>query len=286
MESYTIVCVGLFAFGLIAGCSPMRLVNATVSGSSYVVDKDVPYGELPRQRLDVYRPREAASPGAPAPIVVFFYGGSWQGGSKDVYPFVAEALASKGFLTVIPDYRVYPEVMFPAFVQDAAAVVRWAHDNAAALGADPRRIYLMGHSAGAHIAVLLTLDPRYLRAVGLDRSDVRATVGLAGPYDFLPFHSRTIRALFGPSDGWPDTQPINFVDGREPPLLLLSGAWDTTVSPGNTRRLIARVCQRGGNARATIYPGIGHGLILGALSRPLRPILPVFGDVTRFLQEH
>jgi len=155
MEWSLIVGIGIVALGFIAGCSPLGLLNRAAAFSEARATRDVPYGGLPRQRLDLYRAPEV---GAPAPVVIFFYGGSWQRGDKSDYPFVGDAFASRGFLTLIPNYRVHPEVRFPAFVEDGAEVVRWARDHAAELGADPQRIYLLGHSAGAHIAALLALD--------------------------------------------------------------------------------------------------------------------------------
>jgi len=273
----------VFVGGLVLGCSPIRVINATVRPSTYTLARDLPYGELARQRLDVYRP---AARTEPLPVVIFLYGGSWQRGSKETYPFIGDALTSRGLVAVVPDYRVYPEVKFPAFVEDGARVVRWVRDHAAEIGGDPERIYLMGHSAGAHIAALLVLDPHYLRAVGLERSSVRGMIGLSGPYDFLPFHSETIRTLFGSPNGWAETQPINFVDGKAPPMLLLTGNWDDTVSPGNTRRMVARICERGGNARAVFYRGIGHSLLIASIARPFRLVAPVLSDVTKFIAEH
>lgn len=277
-----IFAVAIVALGFVAGCSPLALLNRATALTGTRASRDIPYGELPRQRLDLYRGPEVKPP---APVLIFFYGGSWQRGDKADYPFLGDALAAQGFLTLVADYRVYPDVKFPAFVEDGARVVRWARDHVAELGGDPKRIYLMGHSAGAHIAALLALDEHYLRDVGLDRSAVRGVVGIAGPYDFLPFHSETLKTLFGPAEAWPTTQPINFVDGREPPMLLLAGGWDKTVRPGNTRRLVARICERGGNAQAIIYPYLGHVTILGALSRPLRRIAPVLRDTVTFLKE-
>src|SRR5687767_4233845 len=147
-----------------SGCSRFDLLNAMVPTGGYVRTRDVAYGTLPRQKLDVYRPRGATSL---SPLVVFFYGGDWQTGSKRDYRFVTQALASRGFVAVMPDYRLYPEAVFPAFVEDGALAVRWARNHAALIGGDGRRIHLMGHSAGAHIAALLTLDEHYLRDVGL-----------------------------------------------------------------------------------------------------------------------
>ncbi|MGH7897891.1 MAG: alpha/beta hydrolase [Candidatus Binatia bacterium] len=275
--------VGLVAIAFLAGCSPIGFVNRALPSAGIDVRRDIAYGEHPRQRLDVYR---RANGVGPAPVVVFFYGGSWQAGDRGHYPFVADALASEGFVTVVPDYRTHPDVKFPVFMEDAARVVRWCRDHVAELGGDPTRIYLMGHSAGGHIAVLLAVDERYLEQAGLDRSAIRAVVGIAGPYDFLPFRSDTLRTLFGPEEGWPTTQPINFIDGREPPMLLLHGSWDTTVGPGNARRLTDRICQHGGSARAIFYPYVGHMTIIGAFSRPLRWIAPVLRDTVTFLKEN
>ena len=177
---HRIVCLTLLLLCLVlGGCSKFDLLNAAVPRGGYALDRDVAYGPLPRQRLDVYRPRERVKP---AGVVVFFYGGDWQNGSKADYRFVGQALASRGFVAVLPDYRLYPQVTFPAFVEDGALAVRWAHDH---LG-DAGPLHLMGHSAGAHVAALLALDDHYLKNVGLDRGAVRAAALLSGPYNFVP----------------------------------------------------------------------------------------------------
>ena len=221
----------IFSFLLSTGCTRFDLLNATIPSCDYLRTTDLPYGDHARQKLDVYRPRNAA-PGTP--VVVFFYGGDWQYGRRDDYRFVGEALSSRGFIAVLPDYRLYPEVTFPAFVEDSDRAVRWVHDNAARLGGDKARIYIMGHSAGAHIAALLTLDPHYLRNVGLDENNIRATAALSGPYDFIPPQSD--RPVFGK----PTTQsamdphkPINFVHASAPPMLLFQGLKDDIVEPAN-----------------------------------------------------
>lgn len=273
----------LGAFALLAGCTPLGVLNALVLARDYDERPNLRYGELPRQQLDVYQPHGAP---IPAPVVIFFYGGRWQTGSKSDYRFVGEALASKGFVAVLPDYRLYPEVKFPVFVEDAALSVRWVHDHAASFGGDPQRIYLMGHSAGAHIAALLNLDEHYLRAVGMDPHGIRAMAGLAGPYDFLPFEDADLRALFGPPQGWPSTQPINFVDGTEPPMLLLQGEADTTVKPRNATSLAAKIRQAGGSVKVVMYPNLNHWSILLALAAPFRGLAPVLGDVTAFFRRH
>jgi acetyl esterase/lipase len=240
----------------------------------------IAYGGDARQRLDVYRPTGV---GGARPMAVFFYGGRWDSGDRGLYSFVGEALTAQGLVVVIPDYRLHPEVVFPAFVDDGALAVRWARDHAAALGGDPERIFLIGHSAGAHIALLLTLDERYLRAAGVPRSALRGAVGIAGPYDFLPLRP-DLRPIFGPPGRWPDSQPIRFVDGDEPPVLLLSAGTDRVVDPHNAPNLAARIRQMGGRVEHIEYPRLGHLSVLLALASPLRRLGPVRRDVGAFLR--
>jgi acetyl esterase/lipase len=273
------------AFGLLPllmACQPLRLLNAVVPSSRWVHARDVTFGADERLRLDVYGGRPE---GESAPIVVFFYGGSWQSGHRADYAFVGKALASRGFVVVIPDYRVYPPHGFPVFLEDAALAVRWAREHAGEIGGDPRRLFVMGHSAGAHIAAMLVADGRYLRTVGLDGGAIRGVVGLAGPYDFLPLKDPALKALFGPEDGHPTTQPVTFVDGDEPPMLLLHGKADRTVGPRNSRRLAKRIRERGGEVEEIVYERVGHAGILLALAAPFRFWAPVLHDVTRFVRE-
>ena len=249
---------------------------------SYRAVTDIAYGEGARRTLDVYRPA-AATPGAP--VVVFFYGGSWDSGDKGFYRFVGAALASQGVVAVIPDYRVYPEVRYPGFIQDAALAVAWAKAHAADYGGDPDRLVLMGHSAGAHIAAMLAYDRRWLNADGLDPArDLRAMVGVSGPYDFLPLHSDKLKIIFGPEETRGDTQPINHVDGRGPPGLFHTGGGDTVVDPRNSLRLAARIVAAGGQATARIYPGVSHSGTITALLPIFRGRAPVLADALAFIR--
>lgn len=233
------------------------------------------YGDAPRQRLDVYAPPAADH----APVVVFFYGGRWSEGRREDYRFVGAALAEAGIVTIIPDYRLYPEVRFPAFVEDGAAAVAWALDQAEAFGGAPDRLYLMGHSAGAHIAALLALDRRYLGAAA-DR--LAGWIGLAGPYDFLPLEAADLRDMFGPPERFPRSQPVRFARAGAPPALLLHGRDDATVSPDNSRSLAAALRDAGSDVRLTLYDGVGHAALVGALARPLGFVAPVREAVVRF----
>lgn len=244
--------------GLLAACSPAGLLNATVPEGGLTVERDLAYGPGSRCRMDVYRPAAgAASSGLP--LIVFHYGGAWRSGSKSLYPFVAAPLARRGAVVAVPDYRLYPEVVFPGFLDDCAAAVAFAAANAGAWGADPRRLVLLGHSAGAYNAAMLLLDPRRLEAAGAPRP--AGGVLLAGPYDFLPITDPDIVPIF--PDPGPQTQPVTYADGRNPPLLLLAGDEDRTVRPRNTTALAARVRAAGGPVEARLLPGLGHiGIIL------------------------
>jgi acetyl esterase/lipase len=263
----------------LAGCNPASPLNALARRDGLEVSASLAYAAGPRQTLDVYRPRDAKN----APVIVFFYGGSWQYGDKETYLFVATSLARKGYVTVVPDYRVYPEVRFPAFLDDGAQAVRWVAQNAAKLGGNPDRIVLMGHSAGAYIAAMLALDPQWLDAVGLDpRRDLAGLVGVAGPYDFLPIHDPALQLIFGGPDRV-ITQPINFVRGGEPPALLLTGSADSTVDPGNSVRLASKLRAAGGDARDIIYPGVKHLTVIGAFAPVLRFLAPALSDLDTFI---
>ncbi|PWC38517.1 alpha/beta hydrolase [Azospirillum sp. TSO22-1] len=262
---------------MLPACSPLGLVDALTPRDGYRLEADLPYGPLPRQRLDLYRP-DRPKPGAPT--VVFFYGGAWEFGDKGNYRFVAQALAARGYTVAVPDYRLYPEVRYPAFLEDGAAAVAWVRRTAA--GGGP--LALMGHSAGAYIAVMLTVDRRWLNAAGTDPcAAVASTVGISGPYDFLPLTERNLMEIFGPEDGRPQTQPVTHVDGRAPPLLLLAGDADTRVRPRNSASLAGRMRERGGRAETILYPGLGHVQTVAAFARPLRWLAPVLDDVDRFL---
>ncbi|HEY4031143.1 MAG TPA: alpha/beta hydrolase [Caulobacteraceae bacterium] len=272
---------GVLAVGL-GGCSATDLLANLTANPSIAVERGLPYASGPRRTLDVYQPPGAVAGGRP--VVVFLYGGGWDAGDKKDYRFVGQTLAAQGFVAILPDYRLYPEVRYPAFLQDSAVAVRWARDHAAEHGGDPAKLFLMGHSAGAYNAVMLGVDRRWLSAVDMDPArDLRGVIGLAGPYDFLPLHSDELKTIFGPPEARPDTQPINHVDGRAPPLLLITDAGDKVVDPGNTQRMAARVRERGGRVEAVTFPGLSHALILGAIAHPIRFLAPVVRLVRDFV---
>ena len=274
------VAVLLLGCAGLAGCSAPDLVNVLTPRDGYSVRRDLAYGAQPRRRLDVYLPDGAA---ADASVVIFFYGGNWQSGDRADYRFVAQAFASRGYVAVVPDYGLFPPTRYPGFLQDAAAAVAWTRENLRTPMGAVRPIFLAGHSAGAYIAVMLALDERWLEQEGAGGA-VSAAVGLAGPYDFLPLRDPTLMQVFGPEDARPATQPINYVDGTEPPLLLITGDADTTVRPANTTRLAARIAERGGVVETRVYEDVGHISLVAAFASPLRGLAPVLDDVDAFFK--
>lgn len=271
------------ASGLLAACSGQFWVNTLVPRWGYQRHADIAYGTDPRQRLDVYVP-DTPAPGHP--VVVFFYGGSWQEGSKDGYRFVGQALASRGITAVLPDYRLYPQVRFPSFVEDSAAAVAWVHAHISDYDGAACHLFVAGHSAGAYNAAMLATDGRYLAADGLSVADLSGFIGMSGPYDFLPIKDPTLQAIFAPRARWPRTQPIHFVSGDEPPMLLLHGAADQTVFPKNSKNLAAAVNASGGNAKVKIYPGVNHVMLVAPLAATLRFKGDELDQIADFVTDH
>ncbi|HMN93287.1 MAG TPA: alpha/beta hydrolase [Hydrogenophaga sp.] len=277
---------GLGLLPLLQACSPLRLINATVPDDTHRLQADLAYGALPRQRSDVYLPGPAATG---RPLVVFFYGGSWQNGSRKNYRFVGEALASRGIVTVVADYRLSPEVRYPAFLEDSALALRWALAQADGWNVDNRRVYLMGHSAGAYNAAMLALDPRWLAPHSLNPAGLAGWIGLAGPYDFLPIRAAGVRRVFGWPDTPADSQPLFHVRRPGPALpphrvLLLAARQDRLVDPQrNTVGLAQALGQRGVAVESELLDGVGHATLIGALAPPLRDRAPVLERLTGFV---
>ena len=278
----TLRCLSMFIAALFAlsACSPFSILNVTIGEDEFTVQSGIRYGPETRHALDVYVPKRR---NGPSPVVVFFYGGSWQGGKRADYLFVADALASLGYVAIVPDYRLFPDVRFPVFVEDGAKAVHWVLDHVADFGGDPDRLYLMGHSAGAHIAAMLTLDESYLAAEGVPVSRIRGTIGLAGPYAFYPSRTASVAPIFAHLADEDAARPIVFVDGDEAPMLLLHGEDDDTVFASNTVNLSNTVRDAGGSARHIIYSEVGHLGILLALTTPFRDRAPVLSDTAAFI---
>jgi len=247
----------------LGACAPAGLAAALTRHGGTAREEGLPYGPLPRHRLDLYTPPDLAER---APLVVFVPGGGWRAEERADYRFVAYPLAGLGCRVAVIDYRLWPQVRFPDFVEDTALAVRFL-----AARQPRRRLVLMGHSAGAFNAACVALDPRW---GAQDR--VRGFVGLAGPYDFgaqevdpPDIFAGTPHVLAAPAPLGPAT----------PPMLLLHGAADTTVRPQHSSDLAARARAAGVPARHVAYPGMSHVGIVAALADPVRLLGLAGGDV-------
>ncbi len=265
--------------------APMALINGIVAHDRFTLTEDLHYGALPRQVLDVYTPKGAFD----APVIVFVHGGYWHGGDKSEYRFLAESFVQHGYVFVAINYRLAPGTVFPGFVQDAARAVRWVSGHIRRFGGDPERVALVGHSSGAHTVSLLSVDASYLEGVGLSRDRIRASVGISGPYDFITVFDtdEKVRLAMGDPGAWPSTQPVNLVDGLNPPLMLMHGMRDAIVHPLNAQRLHDRVLESGSITELRLYAGLDHFMILGVMSKLARFLEPaVLDDLVVFLRQH
>lgn len=267
---------------LVSACSPVKLLNALTPENTFEQHAGIAYGDDPRQRLDVYVPRQGL---ADAPVVVFFYGGSWNSGAREDYAFVGEALASRGIVAVVADYRLYPQVRYPLFLEDGARAVAWTRAHIREFSGNPQRLYLMGHSSGGYNAAMLALDGNLLGAVGMSPKDLSGWIGLAGPYDFLPIKNPDVRPVFFWPDSPPQSQPINHVSRGAPPALLIAASEDDLVNPTrNTGGLARKLRAAGVPVQDLYYSRPNHITLVATLSRPLRRLAPVLDQVVGFIE--
>ena len=266
---------------LLGGCSALAPVNWLVPSSGYDALEGLSYGELPRQRLDVYLPAELKPD---APVVVFYYGGSWRNGERADYRFVGQALASRGMIAVIPDYRLYPEVRYPEFLRDSAKALAWTQAHRSEWRSQNGPLFVMGHSAGAYNAAMLALDERWLAQQGHHITELAGWVGLAGPYDFIPLKDKSVQPVFHHPDVPPDSQPIAHASARAPRTFLGVANFDAQVNPDtNSGHLASKLESLGVPVIFKRYEGVDHLTLIGAFSRPLHRMAPVLDDVAAFV---
>ena len=270
--------LSLLVAGPAAGLFAPAEATAQLFGGQALA-RDIAFGPAARHRLDIYAPPRD---GTRRPVILFIYGGSWSSGSKETYGFVGSALAARGFVTVIADYRLVPEVRFPGFVEDGALALRFIRQSIATYGGDPQRIFVLGHSAGAYNAVMLALDPRFLASAGVPSGTIRRVAALSGPYDFLPLDHPSTIAAFGQARDLARTQPVNLARRGAPPMLLGTGTADTTVLPRNSEALARRLQTAGARVELRRYEGVGHPGTILAFNTLFGGTAPTLADVTRF----
>jgi acetyl esterase/lipase len=266
-----------------AACTPLDAFNKVIpyDEGSVQIAQNVAYGPNKRQQLDIYGPRDLRKS---APVVVFYYGGSWNSGRRQDYAFVGHALAAEGFVTVIPDYRLVPAIAYPVFLEDCASALAWVHREIEIHGGDASRLFLVGHSAGAYNAMMLATAGELLAPHGLTSAEIAGVAALAGPYDFLPLRYRATKQAFAGVSDLQATQPINRLTAEAPPLFLASGADDTLVEPRNSAVLAQRAREIGVPVVEKSYPGVGHAGLLLALAQPLREHAPVLANMLSFFR--
>lgn len=266
----------------LASCSGADVINGLTPEDGFSLQKDLAYGASPRQKLDIYYPPKISNK---TPVVVFFYGGSWQWGSKSDYLFVGEALTSMGYIAVIPDYRLAPEVKYPAFIEDSAMAVTWVHKNIGKSHANPNNLFLIGHSAGAYNAVMLGLDRRYMQMAGGDTGWIKGIVGISGPYNFLPLRDPKIKNVFSSEADLRKTQPITYARPGAPPMFLATGKMDSVVHPRNSYTLYMALQELGNDVTYKEYDQLSHETILVELTPRFSNRNVLREDVQDFIED-
>jgi acetyl esterase/lipase len=272
MKFILFLCMNL----LLSACTSVgfMLANANVFYADMTVKRNIPFGDKPYLTLDLYRSKNKDN----HRVLIFYYGGGWTAGKKEDYAFVADRFTREGYTVVIPDYGKYPDVTYPTFVEQSARAVAWVHQHVTY-----DKLFLMGHSAGAYNAVMLATNPRFLAAYELKQSDIDGVIGLAGPYGFTP-DSKKYRAIFSNMGDYKQMNVSTFVTGNEPPMLLLHGATDETVSAENSYVLANNLRASGASAEIITYPDLGHLKIIGALAERWKDDAPIARDASTFME--
>ena len=241
---------------------------------------DISFGQQNWQKLDVYPQDEAA------PVVVFIHGGSWRHGRKDQYRFAADAFHRQGYTVVVPDYVKYPDerAKYPSFAIDGAKAVAWVKDNIDQYNGDATKVFVAGHSAGAHTALMLATDKQFLNAEGLTPKDLSGVIGIAGPYSFIPDWEVT-QAVFGPPQNYPLMDALNYVDGDEPSTLLLHSSADVQVGQYNQEKLSSALQDKGVDVEAVFYQTPSHIDMVTHLHPWFEKQDSLMSDINQFIQK-
>tara|TARA_Y100000589_G_scaffold107115_1_gene101644 strand:+ start:186 stop:1223 length:1038 start_codon:yes stop_codon:yes gene_type:complete len=255
-------------------------------GASYpkVSEKlDLSYGPHPRHVLDVVTSDACRN----APVILFFHGGSWRWGQKDYHREIGRQFAKKGVVFATANYRLHPEVTFPSFPEDAARAASWVRKEIDSHGGDGENLFLMGHSAGAHSACMVALDPVYLAKWKGNLSWIRGVIAMSAPYKFDPEKEFLYRSVFPESLDRNSTMPAYRVGRRDaPPFLLMHGRFDPLIRYELSEAFAGAIRESGGIALNKVYASHGHfSLIRRTTSWHLWP-QPLLRDVLEFVEAH
>ncbi|HEX7380978.1 MAG TPA: alpha/beta hydrolase [Nevskiaceae bacterium] len=264
----------------LAACVNEQALNQVPAQTSVRVTPGVTYDAARGLKLDVYAPAAARH----APLVLFFFGDRWQRGTRADYRFVGQALADQGFVAMVADTGRYPPATWRKILADGAHAVVWAQAHASDYGADGQHPFLMGYSSGAYDAAMLALDPHWLQGAGGSRDALAGAIGIAGPYAFLPITAPDLRAIFAPPETWPQTQPLFWVDGGNPPMLLIASRADRIVDWDSTARLFDRIKRRGGPVEEVLYDALSHRALVASLAPGQQAQADVMANVAKFIR--
>jgi acetyl esterase/lipase len=275
----------------LVSCTPRQILNGVSNTRERQVTtlKDLSYGALERQKLDVYLPTALQTKEKNIPMIFFVHGGSWSNGSKEDYKFLGEAITKQGLGLAVINYRLVPSVTYPAFVEDTQLAMRWVHDHATDWGVNPDKIFLMGHSAGAFNVAAAIVDTERLKAVGLKASDFAGVIGVAGPYDFEFKGQYTERVFKGYTrkEAMPSYKVARGMG--LPPFLLLTVDKDELVGPENGELMLAALKENGVYVEQKTIFGTDHASVIGSLVERAAFLAPatrpaVFGFIDRILK--
>ena len=289
----TAIAIGgiVFATQQAQALSALAVVNGLTANGGVGVSKDILYGDKPLQDLDIYYPKPLAQAmkaesaiDKSYPMVVFVHGGSWESGNKEEYAFVGQSLAQAGYVTAVINYRKAPENVYPDYVKDAAQAIAWSHDNAKSFHADPNRLAVIGHSAGAFNAVAAVANEDFLAPYGMKPKDLGAVIGIAGPYsyDFRQYDSAT---AFGANATPDEVMPDRQIKGEQPPYLLLTAEKDKVVHITNAIKMTEALKAAGVNVETGEIKGASHATSIGAMAPPLRWVNDVRAQVLTYLDK-
>ncbi len=218
---------------------------------------DIPFGTDDWQKLDLYLPHDTSA--RDMPTLLFMHGGYWTHGHKEWLGFMAPAFTSLPALFISVGYRLAPAARYPAALEDCLAALHWTYHHIATYGGDPQRLFVGGHSAGGHLAALMTLQPRLLTARGLPADVIKACISVSGVYDLKgDIPQDRLQAFLGPTTSHKQASPLCYVQGAHTPFLLVVGEHDYPVLYEQAYAMAAALRQAGCPFAFLEIPGVDH----------------------------